>query len=100
MGERGISRLLGGGNPKGDCCKCPAVICSSSTAVPKHGRGERKVICGRGYTCGYAQTKEERKNLGIVGCVEVMDLESKLNRERGEGSKGLMQWERTEILQI
>lgn len=41
-------------------------------------------------TRGYNQMKEEQKRLGIFECVEIMHMESKLNRKQGGKRKGLV----------
>jgi len=44
-------------------------------------------------TCGYNQMKEEQKSLGIFECVEIMPMESKLNRKQEEDRKRLVCWD-------
>lgn len=101
MGERRMSRLLGRGEiPNETAANALLSFAPAAQRCPNIDVENANSSVAVVMTYGYEQTEEERKNLGIVGCVEIMDLESKLNRERGEGSKGLMQWERTEILQI
>lgn len=86
--------------PKEAGPKSCTIMFLSSIKVFSCRHRERKFIGGSNSGM-WIQPNERRakkkKKWGIFECVEIMDMESKLNRKQGENRKGQLCWERIEV---